>query len=417
MVETKIQVVDAICGAGKTTWVFDYIKQHPERKWIFVSPYLDEAGDGENVGRIQKELPEFKFVSPSSTPSKTKDFHRLAQKGRNIAITHKLFTGFSAEIAVLLEEQKYHLIIDETIDLVSFYEDISHEDVKFLILAGMVKCSDKGCLSWNSEMWPNYSGRDKRIKELCELGCLWLYGNDVLIQRIPPTCMKACQSVVILTYMFEASLMHCWMQLNELDWEYLAPPMAKTTKEIKEIIRDKIRLINPPKLIKDYQLTQYGLPNNSVFNKSWYDNEAKVADFDKMKRSIESTLKEEMDRKGATFWTTFKDYESDLAGIGYTRARKVEGKLRKPFVSKNIRASNDYRDCVNCIYTLNIYPHGSLSSHLAQHGVHIDRDLYALSELVQFFFRGCIRDHKEMNLYILSNRMRDLVRTWLACDS
>lgn len=28
----KIQVVDAICGAGKTTWVFDHMRQHPERK-------------------------------------------------------------------------------------------------------------------------------------------------------------------------------------------------------------------------------------------------------------------------------------------------------------------------------------------------------------------------------------------------
>lgn len=416
----KIRVVDAICGAGKTTWVFDYIRQHPEHKWIFVSPYLDEAGDGENKGRIQKELPGYKFVSPTSAPSKTKDFLRLAQKGRNIAITHKLFTGFSAEIAALLKEKEYHLIIDETIDLVSFYEDISHEDVKFLILAGMVKCEDRGNLVWNNDLWPNYKGRDWRIKELCELGCLWLYGEDVLIQRIPPTCMKACQSVVILTYMFEASLMHCWMQLNDLEWEYYAPESMRKTAEIKSIIRDRIVLVEPPKLIRDLQRTEYGVRKSNVFNKGWYDKTAKPADLERIKKSIEKTLKDEMG-KGNVFWTTFKDYEADLAGIGYTRAKKItddEGnkKLRKPFVAKNMRASNEYRDCVNCIYTINIYPHGSLSSHLAQHQVHLDEDSYALSEIIQFIFRGCIREHKTMHLYILSDRMRDLVSNWLKED-
>ena len=48
---TDIKVVDAICGSGKTTWIFEYIRQHPERKWVFVSPYLDEERwerEGEN---------------------------------------------------------------------------------------------------------------------------------------------------------------------------------------------------------------------------------------------------------------------------------------------------------------------------------------------------------------------------------
>lgn len=410
---TEIKVVDAICGSGKTTWIFQHIREHPERKWLFVSPYLDEAGDGETRGRIQQELPEFKFKSPASAPSKSKDFLRLARKGANIAITHKLFTGFSPEVAIVLKEEGYHLVIDETIDLVTFYEDISHEDVKFLILAGMVKCGEKGLLSWNTELWPNYTGRDVRIKELCELGCLWLYGDNVLIQRIPPTCMKACESVTILTYLFEASLMHCWMQLNEMEWCYYQPESMRLTSDIKAIIRNKVHLIQPPKLIRDLQRSEYGAPKTGAFNVSWYQENEK--ELQRVKKSIETTLKDDMD-KGYVFWTTFKDYESDLAGVGYKRARKFEGKLRKPFVPKNMRASNEYRDCTNCIYTINIYPHGSLDSHLKGFGIHLDKDMYALSEIIQFIFRGSIREHKDMYLYILSDRMRGLVQNWLAED-
>lgn len=120
--------------------------------------------------------------------------------------------------------------------------------------------------------------------------------------------------------------------------------------------------------------------------------------------------------KGEVFWTTFKDYESKLQGIGYTRAKKINGELRKAFVSKNMRASNEYRDCVNCIYMVNIYPHGSLNNHLISYGVVLDQELYALSELIQFIFRGSIRDHKPMHLYILSDRMRRLFTEWLDTD-
>lgn len=413
---TDIKIVDAICGSGKTTWVFEHIRSHPDRKWVFVSPYLDEAGDGNSKGRIQNELPELHFKSPATTPSKTADFLRLAQKGRNIAITHKLFTGFTPEVAEVLREQEYHLVIDETIDLVQFYDDINSQDVKFLILAGMVICDPKtGMLAWNSEKWPNYTGRDIKIKQLCEMNCLWLYGDDVLIQRIPPTCMKACKTVTILTYLFEASLMHCWMQLNSMPWEYHQPESMRTNKQIKDIIRPLITLTQPTKLITDLQRSSQGLYVTNIFKKGWYDSIATDDDFHSIKKSIEITLKKDMGR-GEVFWTTFKDYEPKLQGIGYTRAKKVNGELRKPFVSKNMRASNEYRDCVNCIYTVNIYPHGSLNNHLISYGVVLDQELYALSELIQFIFRGSIRDHKPMHLYILSDRMRRLFTEWLATD-
>ena len=75
---TDIKVVDAICGSGKTTWIFDHIRQHPERKWVFVSPYLDEAGDGNEKGRIQRDnntkeelgLEDTDHFTPSSAPIK-----------------------------------------------------------------------------------------------------------------------------------------------------------------------------------------------------------------------------------------------------------------------------------------------------------------------------------------------------------
>ena len=402
-----LKVVDAICGSGKTSFIFNHIRScGNEKKWIFVSPYLDEVGEDGEQGRIQKELPEFKFVSPTPNPNKSADFLRHVKKGRNIAITHKLFTIFTLEIAQAIKEQGYSLVIDETIDLVNFYEDVVGDDVAGLVMAGFILQGESGHLSWNYDKFPNYNGRDKAIKDLCDIGCLWLYGDNILIQRVPPSCIGACKEVFILTYMFEGSLMHSWCKLNNLSWEYYTPPSLRDTKQIKNTIRESLNIISPSSIIKDihYKDRKY---REGVFSASWWAN-ASVPLLTEIKSSVESTLKHNM-TKGNTFWTTFKDYKDIMAGRGYSRS--VRG--RSPFLSKNTRASNEYRDCTKCIYMVNIYPNTTLENHLKQFGVEIDRDKYALSEMIQFIFRGCIRDEKEMDVLILSERMRTLLEEWL----
>ena len=408
----QVQIIDAICGSGKTTWMFNKIRNNSNKKWIFVSPYLDEVGDGKTKGRIQTELPELKFRAPSSSPTKQASFLRLVENHCNIAITHRLFMDFTPEIAQAIAEKGYELVIDETIDLVSFYEGINGDDVKTLIKAKMILVDDKGKLAWNNTDWVNYKGRDSDIKNLCELGCLYLYGDDVLIQRIPPTCLQACNSCTVLTYMFEGSLMQAWMKLNNINYEYFYPEELLDEKSIKEKVRENLFIIKPSKVILDLQ---EGRERNidTAFSVGWYSR-ATVSTINDIKKSIEKTLKTYM-HKGDTFWTTFKDYKDVLKGKGYTRRKKVQWlkELRDPFVPKNMRASNEYKDCSNCIYTINVFPHVSIKNHLLSFGVVLDDDKIALSELIQFIFRGAIREYQEMSVLILSNRMRGLLKDWL----
>lgn len=94
----QVQIIDAICGSGKTTWMFNKIRNNSDKRWIFVSPYLDEVGDGKTKGRIQAELPALKFRAPSSSPTKQASFLRLVENHCNISITHRLFMDFTPEI-------------------------------------------------------------------------------------------------------------------------------------------------------------------------------------------------------------------------------------------------------------------------------------------------------------------------------
>jgi hypothetical protein len=46
-------------------------------------------------------------------------------------------------------------------------------------------------------------------------------------------------------------------------------------------------------------------------------------------------------------------------------------------------------------------------------GVQVDRDMYALSVLIQWMFRSAVRKGEEVWLYIPSRRMRTLLTQWL----
>ena len=342
--------------------MFNKIRNNSDKRWIFVSPYLDEVGDGKTKGRIQAELPALKFRAPSSSPTKQASFLRLVENHCNISITHRLFMDFTPEIAQAIAEKGYELVIDETIDLVSFYEGINGDDVRTLIKAKMILVDDKGKLAWNNTDWVNYKGRDSVIKNLCELGCLYLYGDDVLIQRIPPTCLQACNSCTVLTYMFEGSLMQAWMILNNIEYNYFYPEELLDEKSIKERVKENLFIIKPSKVILDLQEGREK-SIDTAFSAGWYSR-ATVSTINDIKKSIEKTLKTYM-HKGDTFWTTFKDYKDVLKGKGYTRRKKVQWlkELRDPFVPKNMRSSNEYKDCSNCIYTINVFPHVSIKNH------------------------------------------------------
>ena len=95
---TKIKVIDALPGTGKTFAKFEYMKQRPDHKWMFVTPMLDEIDriQGEVPG--EKGCPELNFKAPSSR-AKRSEVLALIESGENIACTHALFEDFTLSIS------------------------------------------------------------------------------------------------------------------------------------------------------------------------------------------------------------------------------------------------------------------------------------------------------------------------------
>jgi hypothetical protein len=79
----------------------------------------------------------------------------------------------------------------------------------------------------------------------------------------------------------------------------------------------------------------------------------------------------------------------------------------------NSRSTNDFREKETMAYLANRYLNPILIRYFIDGGIPIKQEEWALGELLQWLWRGCIRDEKPMNVYIPNSRMRGLLMNWL----
>ena len=85
---------------------------------------------------------------------------------------------------------------------------------------------------------------------------------------------------------------------------------------------------------------------------------------------------------------------------------------QKGFVSLGSRATNMYIDKTCLAYLANIYLNPYIAQFFNSKGVKVDEDKYALSEMLQWIFRSAVRAENDVNIYIPSKRMRELLQNW-----
>lgn len=396
MTNKKINIVDAMCGMGKTSAAINYINTSAEDKhFLYITPYLDE------VERIIKACPDKHFVQPPDYGSKLKNIKKLFNEGKNIVSTHALFNMFDDEVIDIVLLQNYTLIMDEVADVVEPL-DISTYDLN-TILNEYTEIVDDHLLRW---VEPNYEGDFEKYKRLIDLNAVYYYSNTALLWMFPVKTFEAFDEIFILTYMFDAQIQRCYYDFYNLEYNYLyvrgdSIGAYRFTDEVVQYqYPDYKSLIH---ILDNDKMNKIGERDFSL-SKSWYqrnkDNkcmlEIQNALSNYFRRIVKTSSKQNL-------WTTFKSYKNILSGGGYA----------KGFLSCNARATNAYRECTSLAYVINRYLNSIVKTFFLQQGVRVEEDYYALSELIQWTWRSAIRDGNEINLYIPSKRMRELLINWM----
>ena len=145
--EVEINIVDAICGSGKTSAAINMINSSDkEQKFLYITPYLDE------VQRIIDSCTEKHFRQPENFGCKLNGIKYLFEKGYNIVSTHALFKNFDTEIIELVRAMNYVLIMDEVAEVVEPL-NISKSDLQ--IVLDKTELQNNGLLKWTDL---SYSG-------------------------------------------------------------------------------------------------------------------------------------------------------------------------------------------------------------------------------------------------------------------
>ena len=420
---TEFVVYDALCGSGKTTRVKNYLIDNPDEKYIYISPFLKESykmagilyeecddkitpkiSDLSGLIEYDKEnkVSELRFKYPDRKKgrgSKETSLSYLMSNGENITSTHQLFTHMS--INSLDGAEKYTLIVDEALSVYEESDAIGRTEVKRLLEIGILyKDEDDITLRFDRNKFGcdlNYEG-DKvegtayeSLATMCDLSQLLLIDGKTIVWEMSADMLRKFKKVIICTYLFEGQLFASYLKKHNI--AYKIEYFGKKPKEVREYFN----------VLDDLHLNAFGA-DEFALSKSFFDKPStKKMARETCRKHLNTVMRKWGAKTGNRLYTCFKE---DKTIIG-------DGRYNKNWLPFNCRATNDFKSVENVAYMVNVFLPPILKRAAYEKETEFSDDVHSLGEMLQFLYRGCIRENKKMNIYIPSSRMRNLLFRWL----
>lgn len=399
----SVTVVDTIMGSGKTSWVINEIlNKNFERNILYITPYIDEVNRIIDTSKRKIYQPLYK----GKGRSKLENISRLLSQQMDVASTHELFKRFDDNCKQALRDNKYTLILDETLTAVTPYKFNNIDDFEYLMEKGEIKISENGLIEW---IGTDLDMRFNDVRTLSKNECLFIVDGKFYLWLFPHEIFSLFEEVYILTYLFDGSLMKYYFDLYNIEYQtksikIINDEYSLTTyfKPDKQKIRKRIK-------VYDGKLNQnLGLFKDTSLSATWCIQKYNSPKIEQLKNNMTNFVKHIVDtNSNDTMWTTYaKTTRSKLSNKGYSRG----------FVACNSRATNEYSDRTCLMYCCNWYEHPEIMKFFKQYGIEVSQDKTALSNLLQWIWRSNIRvpdSDKIINIYIPAKRMRRLFMEWL----
>ena len=398
-----ITVIDAMCGTGKTQGAIKYMNErNKDSSFIYITPYKKE------IDRIIKACPALDFQT-GRDGRKVYDLRSGLAKGKNFCCTHEAFLYLDENDIQFIKQHNYTVICDEVLDVIEIAPS-KPADVEFL-RNNFLDIDSNGEITLN-ETGESYDGEAfKEELQLIKRKRMILTDDNKLIRLFPADLLRAAKDVFILTYMFPFTVMRCYCELTGIDYKVF----TMKEKNWDWDISPHDGYYYEPWLSSLFDI--YNGKHNEIgmgrtaLSKGFFGLNGNVSDYMKkkrrniLKRALYNVLHNDYRAKGnSILWTIWKGLEDTIATNGY----------KKRFAPCNIRATNRFRQCTNLVYAVNSFPNVYLQTFFKSHGIILNADGWALSELIQFVMRSAARDGERVNIYIPSERMRTLFSEFLA---
>lgn len=408
-----IHILDYICGTGKSTYMLNKLKEISAPRFIYISCLLSEIEE-----RVQEELAHLDVCIPSDEcGTKSEDVLEALKQGRNIAATHSLFLRFNKESIKYMKDWEYILIVDEVLDFITPYRKYSSQDVKDLINLNQIAVDKQN--NGRVKVTQDFKGYYSELKEYSEKGLVYASTSDFMVfnLQIPPDVIKASKECYVLTYLYDSSEMQRFLTLHNIDYKHMDVPELKQRELIiKSTLKENINLITikaADEVIRSLRSTR-----NTALSHNWWSTKKDKAE--EYLKKIDYWLVN--NKRRTDFYFTAPKEVFEVKGLATKRSLNIKFLKKQTelddtehrlWLASSTKATNDYADRELCLFLMNTYPNIGLQKYFEQYCTPLDHDRYALSEIVQFIFRGSIRTGKPMDLYIGSPRMKEIFIKWL----
>ena len=398
---TVIKVIDSIMGSGKTSAMINMMNEAPpDKRFMFVTPYLDEVD--RVAASLRRGMEACVPKDDAKFGPKLAQLKGMVKKHKSVVTTHALYLMFDLEVLELLKSNHYTLIIDETLDEMNTDGYDAH-DYELALSQGFIRVDAEGAIHWTDK----YKGHAfDALKEQCPAFPTPFGNTYVLMSPVRWQLCDVFDDVYVMTYMFKAQTLWGLYKIRGYEFEYYYACKEEGRHIIKKgrehingnRFRDLIDLYGAERYTGRYTYADKPLSYTRLLGKC--SDEA----YKEMRNSLANFYGNIChSSSGDNLWTTFKEARSELSGGGYARG----------FAAINSKATNKYGDRHNVAYMADRYLNPFLDRYFKDHGIEINEDAYALSSMLQFIWRSAIRNGEPIKLFVPSRRMRCLLKQWL----
>lgn len=416
-----IHIVDMPMGSGKTSAAITYMNEHPDRRYLYITPFLDETE------RVVKACSGLDFISPSDRIPEYKHRKRnhlraLVNQHRNISLTHALFLMIDDITAQYIADNEYTIIIDEVIDVFEKIKE-SEQDVGLLIETGYIQRQggDDECEYFRpSEKADTYNGVFSKFFERAQYGQIvrtagWEDGKKIKygFWQVNRNLFTLSDEIFVLTYMFDGMPMKGFLDSHKLTYDFAGTrkcedgayrfcehgEMPAYLEHVSDMVhvcdKGSINAIGDEWHALSSSWTKRGMLDGSIADLAKHIHTY-------FRRHIPDTI-----NSGQQLWSVFKGKDDEV--VKEVRSRKPGGQ----FLEFNSKAVNCYGDRAALAYCVNIFADPNMVQYLRHVGVPFDEDKYAVAQMIQWVWRSRIRNGQEIWIYIPSRRMRELFIGWM----
>lgn len=393
---TKIKVIDAMMGSGKTTYAINLFNDQTQilKRFIYATPKLAE------IDEVSTRITLRNFEIPDQARgkgSKVTHFMRLVEEGRDIITTHALLDQLNAEQLETIAKQGYELFIDEVPDVYSSFV-VDERDKKIAQLAGLIAVDEETSeIKWIADDYSPH-GVFNELKEFLSSDRLFYADNtNAIVSLRKSNFFNAFVSTTILTYMFDCSITRAYFDFMQIDYTIYS-------MKDNEIVDYDAKLENRRELYELIEIKKSKKAGEGYYDLSTNYLKKNATDdiIEQIKNEMYAFSRYNRTKQSQIMWTCKKEYEKVFSRKGYTNS----------YIAYTERATNEYRDKDVLMFIGNRFMNPNDAAFFTKRGVRIEQDAWAVSELLQWIFRSAIRDGKKVRLFLPSRRMRELLEKW-----